>query len=198
MVKDFAGREFGVLVLPRALPQERVAHIMAFFQREGEPEVSKLHLGVNLFRRAKEAGIYAPTVAADSWCFLSWFAKSLLEIEGIKPVVSILKANQVVSFARERMERAHGGFELWNIHGLKFRHERAKGFKWAFVRAVTEGLWAVRLVLVRELDMKRPWRFIAEYVVVWTGDNWSPLKLVDGLPRVPGDGRPPPDEPRAG
>ena len=53
--------------------------------------------------------------------------------------------------------------QLWDLPGLHFQHERAKGFKWASVLAVIEGLGEVRLVLVQELDKKRPQRLTARY-----------------------------------
>ena len=175
VVTDFAGHEVGVLVLPRAAHQERVARILAFFERENDPETSKLHLGAKLIRRAKtEAGIKATTVAADSWFFVVWFVNALLGIPGIKRVVSKLKANQRVCHAGQTLEAD----QLWNLPSLQFRHERVKGFKWASLLAIIEGLGTVRLVLVQELDKKRPWRVIARYVVVCTDPEWSPLKAV--------------------
>lgn len=175
VVTDFAGNEYDILLLPRAPHQERVARILDFFEREGEPEASKLHLGVKLIRRAKEeAQIKAPTVAADSWFFVVWFVQALLKIPGIKRVVSKLKVNQQVFFRGQWLEAD----QLWNTPGLQFRHERKKGFKWASLLVGIEGLGDVRVVLVRELDKTRPWRVIAQYIVVCSDPAWSPLKAV--------------------
>lgn len=175
VVTDFVGKEFDVLLLPRVPHQERVARILDFFEREGEPEASKLHLGVKLIRRAKdEAKIKAPTVAADSWFFVVWFVKALLEIPGIKRVVSRLKVNQQVFYKGQWLEAD----QLWNTPGLQFRHERKKGFKWASLVVGIEGLGDVRVVLVRELDKTRSWRVIAQYMVVCSDPAWSPLKAV--------------------
>lgn len=175
VVTDFADNEYDVLLLPRAPHQKRVARILDFFEREDEPEASKLHLGVNLIRRAKEeAGIKATTVAADSWFFVVWFVKALLEIPGMKRVVSKLKVNQWVFFNDQWLEAD----QLWNTPGLKFRHERKKGFQWASCLVGIEGLGDVRVVQVRELDKSRPWRVIAQYIVVCSDPSWSPLKAV--------------------
>ena len=176
VVQDFAGTEVAVLLLPRATPQERMTRILAFFERENDPDASKLHVALRLLRRAKmEAKIKATTAAMDSWYFVVWFMKALLEIPGIHRVVSTLKANQRVCHAGKTMEAD----QLWDLPGLHFQHERAKGFKWASVRAVIVGLGEVRLVLVQELDKKRPQRVTAKYVVVCTDPDFPPLKVVE-------------------
>jgi len=175
IVTDFTGGEFDVLLLPKARHLERVEHILRFFEREGDPEASKLHLGVDLIRRAKqEGGIKAATVAADSWYFVTWFVEALLEVTGIKRVVSKLKVHHQV-FVRDQWIRAD---QLWQIPDLNFRHDRKHGFKWASLTVAMEGLGPVRLVLVRELDKTRQWRIIAEYIIVCSDADWSPLKIV--------------------
>jgi len=175
VVTDFAGNEYDVVLLPRAPHQERVARILDFFEREGEPEASKLHLGVKLIRRAKEeAKVKASTVAADSWFFVVWFVQALLKVPGIKRVVSRLKVNQLVLYKGQWLEAE----QLWNTPGLRFRHERKKGFKWASLIVGVEGLGNVRVVLVRELDKTRTWRVIAQYIVVCSDPAWAPLKAV--------------------
>lgn len=175
VVTDFAGKECHVLLLPRAHHKERVARILDFLEREGEPEASKLHLGEKLIRRAKtEAKIKAATVAADSWFFVVWFVQALHQIPGIKRVVSRLKANQRVCLRGQWLEADH----LWNIPDLRFRHDRKRGFKWASLVVSIAGLGDVRVVLVRELDKARPWRVVAQYIVVCSDPSWSPLKAV--------------------
>jgi hypothetical protein len=139
-------------------------------------EILEINLGVKLLRRAKEeAKIKAATVAADSWFFVVWFVQALLEIPGIKRVVSKLKVNQLALFRGQWLEVN----QLWNIPDLHFRHERKKGFKWASLIVGIEGLGRVRVVLVRELDKTRSWRVIAQYIVVCSDPAWSPLKAVD-------------------
>ena len=175
VVTDLAGQEVDHLILQRVSHKERVVRILQFFEREGEPEASKLHIGVDLIRRAKEeSSIKAETVAADAWFFVVWFVKELLGVSGIKRVVSKLKIDQLVLFRNEWL-RAD---ELWKIAGLKFRHERKKHFKWAKLKVGVDGLGLVQVVLVQELDEKRPWRIIAEYIVVCTDAEWPPLKVV--------------------
>jgi hypothetical protein len=175
VVTDFAGNQLASLVLPRASHRERVERILDFFEREDEPESSKLHLGIELVRRAKEeANVRATTVAADSWYFVAWFVKALLEIPGLERVVSKLKVNQRLTFAGQPMEAS----QLWDIPSLQYRNEKTKGFKWAAVHAIIEGLGCVRLVLVREFDKKRPWREVAKYIVVCSDPHWGPLKAV--------------------
>jgi len=175
VVTDFAGNQLNHLVLPRLSYMQRVKQILDFLEREDEPEASKLHVGVRLIRRAKEkANVMATTVAADAWFFVAWFVRALLEIPGIERVVSRLKANQRVCFAGKTMEAD----ELWKIPSLKFRHEKAKGFKWAATNAVIEGVGNVRLVLVIELDKKRPWREVAKYIVVCSDPHWGALQAV--------------------
>lgn len=175
VVTDLAGQEVDVLLLPRTSHQERVARILHFFEREGEPEASKLHIGVDLIRRAKEEStIKAETVAADAWFFVVWFVKALLDIPGIKRVVSKLKVDQLVLLRNEWL-RAN---ELWKVPDLQFRHERKKHFKWAKLKVGVDGLGLVQVVLIQELDQKRPWRVIAEYVLVCTEVDFSPLKVV--------------------
>jgi hypothetical protein len=175
VVTDLADQEVDVLILPRTSHKERVARILQFFEREGEPEASKLHIGVELTRRAKvESNIKAETVAADSWFLVVWFVKALLEIPGIKRVVSKLKVDQLVLFRNEWLRTD----DLWKIADLKFRHERKKHFKWAKLKVEMDGLGLVQVVLIQELDEKRPWRIIAEYVLVCTEADWSPLKVV--------------------
>ena len=175
VVTDLAGQELDVLILQRVPHRERVARILQFFEREGEPEASKLHIGLDLVRRAKEKSrIKAETVAADSWFFVIWFVKELLQIPGIKRVVSKLKVAQMVQYGTQRL-RAD---ELWHLSELRFRHERNKHFKWAKLNVGIDGLGQVGVVLVQELDKKRPWRVIAEYIVVCTDPGWSALKIV--------------------
>jgi hypothetical protein len=152
-----------------------VAHILAFFEREGEPEASKLHIGLDLIRRAKEiAKIKAETVAADSWYFVVWFALALLQIPGIKRVVSVLKVDQKVIYHGQ----SYRVDQLWELANLNFRNDKAHGYQWATLQVAIEGLGDVRVVFVKELDKKRPWRVIAHYVVVCTDPTWSAAKIV--------------------
>jgi len=103
------------------------------------------------------------------------FLELLLGIQGIKRIVSKLKIDHQVLFGGKRM-RAD---QLWEIPGLQFRHQRQKCFKWARLKVAINGLdHLVQVVLVQELDRKRPWRVIARYIVVCTDAEWSPLKVV--------------------
>jgi hypothetical protein len=176
VVTDMAGQEIAVLTLQRCPHEERVARVLYFFDKTGDPEASKLHLGVELIRRAKEeSGIKAQTVAADSWFFVIWFVKALLEIRGIKRVVSILKVDQQV-LVNGQSVRAD---ELWENPTLQFRNQRQKNFKWARLKVGINGLEGeAQVVLVQELDKRRPWRVVAKYIVVCTDPDWSPLKVV--------------------
>jgi hypothetical protein len=175
IVNDFAGETLHELLLPRLQHQERVDRILRFREREGAPEATKLDIGLRLVRRAKEgSGIKAQTVAADAWFFVIWFVKALLEVPGIKRVISKLKANQLVTYKDQQMRVD----ELWNLSKLAFRHERKKHFKWASLTVHLAILGEVRLVLVQELDDTRPWRMIARYILVCTDIAWPPLKIV--------------------
>jgi IS4 transposase len=96
-------------------------------------------------------------------------------IPGIKRVVSRLKSNLVVIYKGKPLRVD----ELWKLPGLAFRHDRKKHFKWATITVRTAGLAGeLRLVLVQELDDKRPWRIIAQYVLVCTDPEWSASKIV--------------------
>jgi hypothetical protein len=175
IVKDFGGQTIHELLMPRMHHQQRVERILRFREREGDPEATKLDIGVRLVRRAKEkTGIKAETVAADAWFFVVWFVDALLKVTGIKRVVSRLKANQLVTYKGQQMRVD----ELWKLPGLAFRHERKKHFKWTSLTVCLAGLGDVRLVLVQELDEARPWRVIARYVLVCTDVTYSPLKIV--------------------
>lgn len=175
VVTDLAGQELDALILQRVPHRERVARILKFFEREGEPDATKLDIGLDLVRRAKEQTmIKAETVAADAWFFVIWFVKALLQIPGIKRVVSKLKVDQMVLYKEQRL-RAE---ELWNLASLQFRHDRKKHLKWAKLLVHIEDLGQVGVVLVQELDKKRPWRIISEYIVVCTDPDWSACKIV--------------------
>lgn len=175
IVKDFAGTTLHELLLPRLPHRQRVERILRFREREGDPEATKLDIAVRLVRRAKEkAAIKAETVAADAWFCVIWFLAALLKVPGIKRVVSRLKANQLVSYNGQQMRVD----ELWKLPNLAFRHQRQKHFKWASLTVCLAGLGDVRVVLVQELDETRPWRIIAQYVLVCTDVAWSPLKIV--------------------
>ena len=175
VVKDFAGVTLHELLMPRLQHEQRVERILRFREREGDPEATKLDIGLRLVRRAKEqSAIKAQTVAADAWFFVIWFVKALLEVPGIKRVVSRLKANQLVTYKGLQMRVD----ELWKLPHLVFRHERKKHLKWASLTVNLGVIGNVRLVLVQELDDARPWRVIARYIVVCTDSAWSPLKIV--------------------
>jgi hypothetical protein len=121
IVQDFAGETLHELLLPRLAHQARVERILRFREREGDPEATKLDIGVRLVRRAKEkSAVKATTVAADAWFFVAWFVKALLEVPGIQRVVSKLKANLVVTYkgAQRRVD------ELWSLPNLVFRNDR--------------------------------------------------------------------------
>lgn len=175
VVTDFSDQEVDAVLLPKAPHLKRVERVLQFFEREGDPEASKLHIAVDLVDRAKrEAKIKAATVAADSWYFVAWFVQALLRVPGIKRVVSKLKSHHQLLFSGAWM-RAD---QLWQAAGLNFRHDRRQGFKWASLKVEVKELGVVRVVLVQELDQKRPWRIVAQYIVVCTDADWSPLKIV--------------------
>jgi hypothetical protein len=175
IVTTLAGQEVDTLVLKRAPHQERVQRILHFFEREGDPEASKLHIGVELIRRAKtEAKNKAETVAMDAWFCVNWFILALLEIQGIKRVVSRLKSNTMVFFGKQWMTVD----QLWNVRGLKFRNERQRHLQWTRLKVRIDGLGEVAVVLVRELDKKRPGRVIAEYVLLCSDPDYYGLKII--------------------
>jgi len=175
IVQDFAGETLYELVLPRIPHQQRVERILKFREREGDPEATKLDIGVRLLTRAKQnAGIKAETVAADAWYFVPWFVRDVLDIPGIKRFVSRLKSNQLVTY-KDVAVRVD---ELWNLSDLAFRHDRKNHYKWATITTTIEGLGPVRLALVHELDASRAWRTIAQYVLVCTDPSLSVSKIV--------------------
>jgi hypothetical protein len=175
VVTDLAGQELYSLVLQRVPHKERMARILQFLEREEEPEASKLDIGLELVRKAKtEIKIKAETVAADAWFFVIWFINSLLEIPGIKRVVSKLKVDQLVLYKNQWLYVEN----LWSLPDLQFRHERKKHLKWAKLNVDIDGLGQVGVVLVQELDKKRQWRIIAEYVLVCTDPEWGALKVI--------------------
>jgi hypothetical protein len=175
VVTDLAGQEVDTLIMQRVPHRDRISRILKFFERAGEPEASKLHIGLDLVRRAKEQSkIKAETVAADSWFFVIWFVTALLQIPGIKRVVSKLKVDQMVRYG-EKLLRADA---LWSLPDLNFHHDRTNHYKCAKLQVLIEGLGLVGVVLVQELDKKRPRRIIAQYIVVCTDADWSARKIV--------------------
>lgn len=175
VVTDLAGQEIETLILQRVPHQERVSRILKFFEQEEEPEATKLDIGLKLIKRAKEeVKIKAETVAVDAWFFVIWFVNGVLQIPGIKRVVSKLRVDQMVLYDG-KWRRAD---ELWGLSGLQFRHDRKKHFKWVKLRVGIEGLGQAAVVLVQELDKDRPWRIISEYIVVCTDPDWAAHKIV--------------------
>jgi hypothetical protein len=175
VVTDIGGQEVATVVLQRLPHQQRVARILEFLEREGEPEATKLDIGVRLLERAKvNSHIKATTVAADSWFFVVWFVNLVLRIPGIKRMVSKLKVDQLVLYAGQWLQAD----QLWKLPNLRFRHERQKHFKWARLLVDIDGLGPVQLVLVQELDKKRPWRIIAQYIIVCTDCDFGALQVV--------------------
>ena len=175
IVQDFAGE-----YIPRAGPSTPAApaksrRVLKFKEREGDPEATKLDIGVRLLTRAKQnAGIKAETVAANAWYFVPWFVRDVLDITGIKRFVSRLKSNQIVAYKDEAVRVD----KLWKLPDLAYRHDRKNHCKWATVTVNIEGLGSVRLVLVKELDATKAWRTIAQYVLVCTDPTWIVSKIV--------------------
>jgi hypothetical protein len=177
VITDLAGQEIRSLILQRVPHRERVARILKFFEREDEPESGKLHIGLRLIKRAKEKlKIKAETVAVDAWFFVTWFVIEVLQISGIKRLVSKLRVDQMVLY-KGKWLRAD---ELWELSDIRFRHDRKKQFKWAKLQVEIADLGLVAIVLVQELDKKRPWRIVSEYIIVCTDPEWAAQKIVAG------------------
>ena len=172
VVKDFQGNELGCFLLKKEAMHTMVSILQEFFTRQQPADNNKLKIGLDLFERAKSAGIEAETACADSWFFVAWFIAKVLGIEGIKRFISKMKSNTEIVYKGQVIKVK----ELWDRMNLE--PVSGRSIKASAVLVKVKGFKnLLKIVLVQELD--KSGRAKARYILVCTDIHFSKEKIIE-------------------
>ena len=172
VVKDFQGNELGCFLLKKEAMHTMVSILQEFFTRQQPADNNKLNIGLNIFERAKSAGIKAETACGDAWFFVAWFIAKVLDIEGIKRFISKMKSNTKVVYKSQIIKVK----DLWDRVNLELVSGRS--IKACAVLVTVKGFKnPLKIVFVQELD--KYGRAKARYILVCTDIHFSTEKIIE-------------------
>ncbi len=175
LVEDMSDGE-RTLYLTRPAEREtllaRVA--MAWASQSSEPESTRLDVMVQLFARARRAGVQAETAVFDRWFYVPRFMRQILAL-GFQRVIIKTKANLTYGHRGADYTAAQLREQLRqrDYQTIRYQGQRVKLARRTVHQA---GLGRVQLVFVTEFQAQRN-RISQRYTLMCTDPNWSPAHV---------------------